>query len=56
MSQVTAPRLQRRSHAEVEQQRRVLEMAKVVASTVGQSFFQTLVEHLATGGAVIAFM
>ena len=33
---------------ETEQQRRILEIAKIVTATVGQDFFRALVEHLAT--------
>src|SRR4051812_15914253 len=47
MPDVTEPRLQGRSRTETEQQRRVLQVAKLVAATVGNNFFSSLIEHLA---------
>src|SRR5205823_2462266 len=47
MPNVTEPRLQSRSRTETEQQRRVLQVAKLVSATVGNNFFSSLTEHLA---------
>jgi PAS domain S-box-containing protein len=48
MPNMSQHRLQSRQRAEREEQPRVREIAKSVAATVGEGFFRSLVEHLAT--------